>query len=127
MKYSAYYQSVGGRAFYRPRGCVSATQLADIVNTALRTARDGGAHDVLVNLTAMTGFETPDAAYRQWAVRRWAQTVGASVKVAVVAHRKHICPNRTGLIAAAESGMLTNIFETEPEAIAWLDHGVPEK
>ena len=39
----------------------------------------------------------------------------------MVARHEHICPQKTGLLVAAEEGLQANIFDTEAPAIAWLD------
>jgi hypothetical protein len=39
----------------------------------------------------------------------------------MVARYEHICPQKTGLLTAAEEGMQAHICESEAEAIAWLD------
>jgi hypothetical protein len=39
----------------------------------------------------------------------------------MVARAEHICPERTGLVVAAEEGLHAYICELEPDALAWLD------
>jgi len=75
---------------------------------------------VMVNIAAMTGFESPGPAYRRWVARRGAETLGSKIPVAIVARRKHICPHMTGLLVTAEEG-LQAICEAEADAIAWFD------
>jgi hypothetical protein len=91
------------------------------VSDALRLARTLGLTDVLVNITEMVGFESPGPAYRPWVATRWAATAGGVLRVAVVARHEHICPRKTGLLAAADQGLRAHICEAEPEAMAWLD------
>lgn len=109
------------RAVYCPRGNANAYQLADMITNALQRAYGEGAVAVLVNVRAMTGFESPGAAYRRWAVRRWSATVRNKLCVAMVAQRQHISPEKVGLLVAAEEGLDASIFEQECDAIAWLD------
>jgi len=109
------------RAFYRPAGVVSDGQLADMVTEALRLARTHGVRDVLVDITELTGFESPGPSYRRWVTRRWAQAADKTLRVAVVARHEHICPQKTGVLVAAEEGLHAHICEFESEAIAWLD------
>ncbi len=112
------------RAYYRPSGAASAGELADMITAALQSACAAAMSDALVNVAEVFGFESPGPAFRRWAVRRWAATVRGQLRVAVVARREHICPEKTGLLVAAEEGLQATIFETEPDAIAWLD-GAP--
>jgi len=40
---------------------------------------------------------------------------------AVVARAEHICPQKTGLLVAAEEGLRAEVCQTEAAALAWLD------
>ena len=115
------FEAEGTRGFYRPRGRVSADLLADMMTAAIRFARAHGLRDVVVNITAATGFESPGPDYRRRVVKRWAATAAGILRVVVVAQRKHISPERIGLLVAAEEGLKAHICEDETEAIAWLD------
>ncbi|VTR93310.1 Uncharacterized protein OS=Pedosphaera parvula (strain Ellin514) GN=Cflav_PD5412 PE=4 SV=1 [Gemmata massiliana] len=115
------FEVVGDRGFYRPSGPVSAGQLADLITAALQRARSAGLCGVLVDVTAVTGFEPPGPAFRRWAVQRWATALGGALRVVLVARPEHICPDRTGLLVAAEEGLRAHICATEAEAVAWLD------
>jgi hypothetical protein len=115
------FSTEGTRAFYRPRGRVSEGVLADLMTTAIRLARAQDMRDVVVNITGSTGFESPGPEYRRWVVERWANTAAGRLRVVVVARHEHICPNKTGLLVAAEQGLHAHICESEHEAVAWLD------
>jgi hypothetical protein len=115
------FETEGTRGFYRPSGRVSAMQLADLMTAAIRLARARELSDVMVNITATTGFESPGPSYRRSLVRRWAATAAGVLRVVVVARHEHICPHKTGLLVAAEEGLHAHICEAEVEAIAWLD------
>ncbi|MEK7954345.1 hypothetical protein WKV53_27760 [Luteolibacter sp. Y139] len=99
---------------------MSAGQAADLISAALDHARTCGLKEVLVSITALTGFESPGPAFRRWAVRRWS-TAGTGLKVAMVARPEHICPEKTGLLVAAEEGLNAHICQSEGEAEAWLE------
>jgi hypothetical protein len=115
------YEQIQQCGLYRPHGSASAGQLVYMIADALLLAQRQGASKAVVNITAMTGFESPGPAFRQWAVSHWARTIGRGVRVAMVARREHICPNKTGLIAAAQEGLDADVFEDEVAALAWLD------
>lgn len=121
MQRLAGFETVEERAFYRPSGCVSAGQLADQITLVLKRARAAAVRDVVVDITAMSGFESPGPAYRRWVARRWARALGPEVLLAVVARSEHICPEKTGLLVAAEEGLRACICETEDEAVTWLN------
>ena len=121
MEPLAQFEITGGRCFYRPSGSVSAGELADLISAALERARAAAVQDMVVNITEMTGFESPGPAYRRWIARRWAEALGPQIPLALVARREYICPEKTGLVVAAEAGLKAYICETEAEAIVWLD------
>jgi len=109
------------RAFFRPTGCASAGQLADLITFALSFACSQNMREIVINISSVTGFESPGPAFRRWAVRRWAQASERTLHIALVARHEHICPHMTGLVVAAQEGLKANIFESETEAIKWLD------
>jgi hypothetical protein len=111
----------GTRAFYRPRGVISAGLLVDLLAYVLQEVRAKGRMEALINITAVTGFDSPDPTFRRWAVKRWAQVAGGAVRVALVTRGELICPERTGLFAAAEEGLHAHICSDEREAMEWLD------
>ncbi len=91
-----------------------------MIADVLEEARGRGVREALVDVTSVSGFESPGPAFRRWAVGLWAEAVGGEVRVALVARAEHICPEKTGLLAAAEEGLRANIFQDEGEAVAWL-------
>ena len=56
-------------------GSFSTGQLADVIDDALRRARERGVGETLVDITEVTGFRSPGPGYRRWVARRWAATV----------------------------------------------------
>jgi hypothetical protein len=118
-------QIVQRRAFFRPRGTANAYQLADLITDALLRAYGEYAGDAVVDIRQTSGFESPGPAYRRWAVRRWSETVRNKLRVAIVARAEHICPDKVGLLTAAEEGLDAGIFEHEADALAWLDAAAP--
>lgn len=117
------YQFEERRSIYRPIGEATPGELSDMMTEALALAIEHGATAVLINITAMHGFSSPGPAYRRWLIRRWAALVADRLRVALVVREEHLCPERTGLIIAAEEGMKANIFVAEAEALTWLNCG----
>ncbi len=114
-------EQVGRRVFYRPTGVVTAGQAVDLIDAVLRLAKAAGLRDALVDITRLTGFESPGPAFRRWAVRRWSHSTDRVLRIAFVARAEHICPRRTGLLEAAEIGLQAYVCEIESEAVSWLD------
>lgn len=117
------FESSGIRGFYRPVGAVSAEQVVYMINGALARARELGLREIVVNLREIGELESPGREYRRWAVRIWSATAAPYLRVAVVARHEHICPRRSGILAAAEEGLRAEVFEAEADAVAWLDAG----
>ncbi len=109
------------RCVYRPTGVATAGELAYRIADVLTRARDEKSRDVLVDIRSVSGFESPGPAFRRWAVGLWAGKSAGDVRVAMLARPDLICPEKTGLLAAAEEGLHAGIFQHESEALAWLD------
>jgi hypothetical protein len=114
-------EAKGTRGFYRPSGSMSVDLVADLMTAAIRFARAQDLHDVVVNIMATSGFESPSADFRRRLVKRWAATAAGLMRVVVVARKEHIHSHKIGLVVAAEEGLHAHICENEGEAIAWLD------
>jgi hypothetical protein len=121
MESMSAFEKAGTRGFYRPSCYLSAGQLADLVTAALALARATGLHDLLVNITEMTGFESAGPAYCRWDASRWAETAVGALRVTFVARSEQIYPEKIGPLVAAEEGLHAYICEDEAEAIAWLN------
>lgn len=121
MELDRNYSKSGRRCIYRPAGAATSEELAHAIADVLSYARSQRLHEALIDITAIHGFDSPSPAFRQWAVNIWAQAVGHNLRLALVARPEHICPQRTGLLAAADEGLHAGIFDNIPDAIAWLD------
>jgi len=119
-EYMKGFSTVSRRGFYRPEGEMSAGQTVDMITAVLALARTRKMQEMLISLTRLSGFDVPGPAFRRWAVRRWAGAA-EGVHVAVVARAEHICPQKTGLLVAAEEGLRAEVCQTEAAALAWLD------
>lgn len=106
---------------------MSAGELVDNITYALLRCRDLGIRQALVNITAACGFESPGPAFRRWAVRRWARISSSEISIAVVARPELVCPDKTGLLVAAEEGLHAHICTGEPEALEWFAAGGVER
>ena len=111
----------GSRAFYRPQGVIAPHLLVDLIAFMLLEVLSKGRTEVLVDITGVTGFDPPGPEFRRWAVQRWAECASGRIHVAVVARPEIICPEKTGLVVAAEEGLRAHISSDEREAMNWLD------
>jgi hypothetical protein len=121
MKVMDHFEQVGTRGFYRPVGQVSFEQAVDLIADGVRTARELGLADMVANTTGLTGFTPPNVFSRHSMALKWAQSAGASMRVALVARAELIDPQRIGVLMYQNRGGNGDVFTNETEAVAWLD------
>jgi hypothetical protein len=109
------------RAFYRPVGVVSFDEAVAFIRAAIAAARRNRVQSLMVNTTGLTGFPSPDLLERFLAVVAWAEESRAGVHLAMVARAELIHPRKFGVLVGANRGLVSNIFTTEVDAVAWLD------
>jgi len=118
-----HFEQVGRRGFFRPVGMVSWEQAVEIAATGMRHARSLELADLLINTSGLAGFPTPDVFARYTLANKWAESAGASLRVAVVARPEFIDPQKIGVLMAQNRGVTGDVFPTEAAAIVWLDSG----
>jgi len=116
------FELVAGRGFYRPAGSVTLKEAIDLVSAAIAYAREQGIHDLLVNISALTGFAPPSLAERYFLIEQWAAVADGKVRLAMAARAELIDPEKIGVLLALNRGLVSNIFVTEDEALTWLDN-----
>jgi hypothetical protein len=116
----------GPRAVYRPRGSVSFDEAVSLVRDAIQIACDNGVSSFLCNIVELTGFKSPDTFQRYFAAVEFAASAAGFVRMAMVARPEIIDPHKFGVTVAGNRGLVSNIFTSEDEAIAWLN-GLPHK
>jgi hypothetical protein len=109
-----------GRGVYRPSGSVSFDEAVALVRAAIAAARRHNLRSLVVDTTAFTGFPSPNTFERFLAAVEWAAEADASVYLAMVARAEMIHPEKFGVTVAANRGLVCNIFDNEPDALAWL-------
>src|SRR5262245_36202593 len=121
MNVMEHFEQVGSRGFYRPIGQVSFEQAVDMIADGIRTARELGLTDMIANTTGLSGFTPPSVFARHAMATKWAQSAGASMRVALVARPELIDPQRIGVLMLQNRGGNGEVFTSETEALAWLD------
>jgi hypothetical protein len=91
-------------------------QIADAI---VRT-KEAGLDKLLVDITAIRGVEPPGVDRRHWLMGEWSRVGRSRVRVAMVARPEFIDPDRYGVIAGMNAGFISNVFETEAQALDWL-------
>jgi hypothetical protein len=122
MDPSSNLEIVGRRAYYRPSGSASLDEVVDGVTSAIATSRKKGASELLVDISAVTGFAPPSTPDRFFAIEKWATAAAGKLRLAVVARAETVDAQKFGVTVARNRGLAADIFTTEAEATAWL-HG----
>jgi hypothetical protein len=115
-----HFEMVGDHAEYRPTGQVTQAEMAQMVGSAIDLARERQVRNLLVVITGLAGFESPNIIDRYFFIKEWARAADRFVRVAMVARREMIDPQKFGVTVAANNGMVAEIFESEEAALAWL-------
>jgi hypothetical protein len=124
MKVMEHFEQFGTRGFYRPSAQVSFEQAVDMVADSIRTARQLGLVDLLVNTSGLTGFTPPSVFARYSMATKWAQSAGAALRVALVARPELIDPQKIGVLMLQNRGAAGDVFTTEADALEWLNAGL---
>jgi hypothetical protein len=111
----------GTRGFFRPAANLNFEGVLEMVAPVLRRARAMGVRDVLINTVNLTGFDPPQVYERFAMAMMLVDTAGSVMRVAVVARPEYIDPEKIGMFMFENRGGSGDVFETEAEALAWLD------
>jgi len=112
----------GNYASYRLSGRFTFDQTVALIDEALIFCCDNGIHNLLVDITAVTGFPPPTTIQRFTFATRWAKTAGGRVTLSMLAPSEMIDPDRIGVTMANNRGLQSNVFTAEPDAVSWLLH-----
>jgi hypothetical protein len=115
------FEIAGNRGIFRPGGSVSLAQAVEMVTAAIVFARAQGLSQLLVNATALVGFDSPSLSERYFLAEEWAYAADGTLHVALVVHPEMIDPKKFGVTVARNRGMVADVFAVEVEAVAWLD------
>ena len=109
-----------GIGYYRLSGSLGLQQSVQAIVEAIVAAREQGLRAVLVNLLEAQGFNPPSVTEWHCMVRAWAEAAQGMLRVAMVAPPSLIDPDKFGVIAAANFGLVGDVFNSEAEALDWL-------
>ena len=115
-----HFQVFPDHAEYRPVAEVTLPQGVDLITAAINHAREHRQCNLLIDITSLTGFESPSLTTRYYFMEEWAGAARAFVRVAVVAPADMIDPRRFGITVAANNNLTANVFTSATEALAWL-------
>jgi hypothetical protein len=109
-----------GYAVYRPVGEVALHAAAAAVTQVIKLSHQHQVTRLLVDITALTGFEPPSLSERYEMVVQWADAARGQIKLAMLSRPEMIDPQRFDVTVARNRGMHANIVASEAEALAWL-------
>lgn len=114
------FQMAGDIPVFRPTGQVSLEQAVQLVTSAITHARGHSFAKLLIDVSVLTGFAPPSITQRYFFVQEWARASRGNVRIALVARKEMIDPNKFGVTVAANFGLVADVFISEEEALAWL-------
>ena len=108
-------------AVFRPTGQVFLDRAVEIVTDAIAYARSLNIRKLLIDITNLTGFESPDVTTRYYIIHEWGRAAEKRLRVAIVAKPEIIDPHKFGTTVASNIGFKADIFTTEEDALNWLE------
>jgi hypothetical protein len=109
-----------GYVSFRPVEEVSFVEFANLLCEAIKLACEQGAEKLLIDVSGLTGFESPTTVQRFFLAERLAAEATQPVKFVLVCRPDLIREDRYGVLIARNRGLLCNIFPSESEALEWL-------
>jgi hypothetical protein len=121
MNISDFFEIVGDHAVFHPVCNVSLDQMVEIVTAAITLAHEKKIFKLLVDTTDLTGFESPTLASRYFFIKEWAKAA-RGVRICVVAKPVMIDPQKFGVTVAYNHGLISEVFPSKEESLAWLEN-----
>ena len=121
MGASSRFEATNGIGYYRLSGSHGLQQSIQAIVEAIVAARGQGLRALLVDLLEVRGFDPPSVTERHCMVRAWAEAAQGMLRVAIVVSPAFVDPDKFGVVAAANFGLVGNVFNSEAEALAWLE------
>ncbi len=109
-----------GVGIFRPDSDCRFPKAVSILVEVISQARAQGLDRILIDIRGLTGFPSPTLSERHDMVRRFAVAAGGSLRGAMVVTPDFLDPDKFGVVAAANFGLVSNAFSDEEEAMDWL-------
>lgn len=114
------YEVIGGVAWFRLTGEQMLRDGVEEIADAIVRTKQSGLGKLLVDITTITGVEPPSLDMRFWLMGVWARAGRGAVRVAVVTRPEFMLADRIGVVIGLNQGFISNVFETETQALDWL-------
>ena len=115
------FETVATRGFYHPVCRVTFERGVELITQALLRARALGLEDIVVNISGLSGFEPPGVFERYDMITKWVRCVRTCLRVAFVVRSEFIDSQKIGMLIAQNRGLSAEVFDSETDALAWLD------
>ncbi len=109
-----------GIACLRVAGSYSFAAAIALVDSALAQAFQQRHDRLLVVANEVFGFDPPGVPARHQMMRQWAAAARTWVRLALVVRGELIDPEKFGVLAGRNFGFVSDVFESEPDALDWL-------
>ena len=119
------FESIGTRGYYRPVAECSFEQAVAMTAEAVRTARELGLADMIVNTTGLRGFAPPSVFARYEMAARLVRSAGTSLRLAIVARPEFFDPQKIAMLMMQNRRIDSEAFTNELDALKWLDARQP--
>jgi hypothetical protein len=119
------FEPHGDWVAWRPKAEVDVSEGIRLLTHGVTVARQHGVTRLLLDLRRLSGPAAPGVSQRFWLARSLAEASAWEVRLAVLAPRRLIDPDRIGVIAARNAGLDVGLFTREAEAVTWLTREAP--
>jgi hypothetical protein len=79
---------------------------------------------LLFNATGLLGVPVPTLVDRFLMAEEWAHQGRGAVAVALVVPAEYIHPKKFGVRVAADFGLVSDVYTSEPDALMWLSKSI---
>ncbi len=114
------FEILPDHSVYRPVAQVTLDEAIRMVTAAITHAREQQQCNLLVDITGLTGFESPSLSRRYFFIEEWARAARAYVRMGFVVRPEMIDPRKFGVTVAANNSQIVDVFASAEEAIGWL-------
>jgi hypothetical protein len=120
MRITDYLEVREGICEFRPRGECSLVEAVQLIAGAIAYCRDRSVGKLLVDGQGLVGVPIPSLVDRFLMAEEWAQEANGRVVVALVIQAEYIHPQKFGMKVAADFGLVSDVYTSETDALAWL-------
>jgi hypothetical protein len=111
----------GTLAVVELRGETSFAQAVRLVQDVLVRMRERGVQELLIEALGLKLDRIPDVGQRYFMARDWAVAARGALRLAMVVQPELVDPEKFGMLALRNAGLVGEVFGTREEALSWLE------